>query len=224
MTPIRVLIADDHQLVRQGIHQVLSETAEFEIVGEAGDGHEALKLAQTLAPDVTVLDVSMPGLSGIEVAAELRKRNPEARVLMLSVYDHPQYVVEAVRVGAQGYLRKDTDPGELRAAVRALAHGESFFSPVVARHLSAAVRGEVAPPEPSRQVDILTRRERQVLEGIARGSTNKEIAAHLGLSSRTVESYRESLMRKLGIYTVAGLTRLALEAGLLGPSEHPPAP
>lgn len=218
MIPIRVLIADDHQLVRQGIHQVLSEAAGFEIVGEAGDGHEALELAQTLAPDVTVLDVSMPGLSGIEVAAELRKRNPKARILMLSVYDHPQYVVEAVRVGAQGYLRKDTDPAELRTAIRALAQGESFFSPAVARHLSAAVRGEVAAPEPGRQVDILTRRERQVLEGIARGSTNKEIAAHLGLSSRTVESYRESLMRKLGIYTVAGLTRLALEAGLLGPS------
>ena len=217
MSPIRVLIADDHHLVRQGIHQVLSETPGFEIVGEAADGLEALRLAQSLAPDVTVLDVSMPGLSGIEVAVELRKQQPDARILMLSVYDHQQYVVEAVRVGAQGYLRKDTDPAELRTAIRALARGESYFSPAVARHLSAAVRGEAGPPEPSRQVDILTRRERQVLQGIARGSTNKEIASELGLSSRTVESYRESLMRKLGIYTVAGLTRLALEAGLLEP-------
>ncbi len=217
MTAIRVLIADDHQLVRQGIHQVLSETDDFEIVGEAGDGHEALRLAVALNPDVTVLDVSMPGMSGIEVAAELRKRNPAARILMLSVYDHQQYVVEAVRVGAQGYLRKDTDPGELRNAIRALARGESFFSPAVARHLSAAVRGEAGPPDAGRQIDALTRRERQVLEGVARGMTNKETAAHLGLSSRTVESYRESLMRKLGIYTVAGLTRLALEAGLLDP-------
>jgi DNA-binding NarL/FixJ family response regulator len=212
MTAIRIVIADDHHLVREGIRQVLQSGHEFEVVGQAGNGTEALRLAESLAPDVLVLDVSMPGLSGLEVTAALRDRSSPVRVLVLSVHDHPQYVIEAVRSGARGYLRKDTEPAELRRAIRAVAGGESFFSPSVARHLSAAIQGGGEPQAPADRLAALTPREREVLMGIAEGHTNKEIAAALGLSSRTVESYRESLMRKLGIYTVAELTRLALEA------------
>ena len=208
---IRIVIADDHHLVREGIRQVLQAGEEFEVVGQASNGAEALRLAESLRPDVLVLDVSMPDRSGIEVTAALRDRGSPVKVLVLSVHDHPQYVVEAVRAGARGYLRKDTEPAELRRAIRAVAGGESFFSPSVARHLSAAIQGDTTKSAADRLAG-LTPRERDVLRGIAEGSTNKEIAAGLGLSSRTVESYRESLMRKLGIYTVAELTRLALEA------------
>jgi DNA-binding NarL/FixJ family response regulator len=212
MSAIRVVISDDHHLVREGIRQVLMAGDEFEIVGEAGDGTEALRLAESLAPDVLVLDVSMPGQSGIEVTSALRDRASPVRVLMLSVHDHPQYVLAAVRAGARGYLRKDTQPAELRRAVRAVARGEALFSPSVAHHLSAAIQGGDEVETAASRLAALTPRERDVLLGIAEGRTNKEIAHVLGLSSRTVESYRESLMRKLGIYTVAELTRLALEA------------
>ena len=208
---IRIVIADDHHLVREGIRQVLQAGDEFDVVGQASDGAEAFRLTESLSPDVLVLDVSMPGQFGIEVTAALRDRSSPVRVLVLSVHDHSQYVIEAFRAWARGYLRKDTEPAELRRAIRAVARGESFFSPSVARHLSAAIQGDTAPGAADR-LAALTPRERDVLRGIAQGSTNKEIAAALGLSSRTVESYRESLMRKLGIYTVAELTRLALEA------------
>lgn len=212
MSAIRIVIADDHHLVREGIRQVLQAGDEFEVVGQASNGAEALGLAESLAPDVLVLDVSMPDQSGIEVTAALRERSSPVKVLMLSVHDHPQYVVEAVRAGARGYLRKDTEPAELRRAIRAVARGEAFFSPSVARHLSAAIQSGTAEQSAAGRLGALTPREREVLQGIAEGRTNKEIAAGLGLSSRTVESYRESLMRKLGLYTVAELTRLALEA------------
>lgn len=213
MGAIRVVLADDHPLVREGVRQVLlAARGEFEIVGEAGNGVEVLRLVERVAPDVLVLDISLPGRSGIEVAQALQRGAPEVRILMLSVHDHGQYVVESVRAGAQGYLRKDTEPAELRRAIRAVAMGESFFSPAAARHLSAALRGDPPSPNRDRRLAVLTRRERQVLSGIVAGSTNRQIAAELGLSTRTVESYRESLMRKLGVYTVAGLTRLVLEA------------
>ena len=211
MTAIRIVIADDHQLVREGIRQVLASTAEFEVVGEAGDGDEALRLTRELAPDVLLLDVSMPQRSGLEVAVAVRDLGVATSILMLSVHDHPQYVLEGVRAGARGYLRKDTEPAELRKAIRALASGESFFSPAVAAHLTDAVLGGERGGA-ARRLASLTKRERQVLSGVTQGSTNKQIAVALGLSPRTVESYRESLMRKLGVYTVAGLTRLALEA------------
>jgi DNA-binding NarL/FixJ family response regulator len=211
MKTVRIVIADDHQLVREGIRQVLASASEFEVVGEAGDGDEALRLARELTPDVLLLDISMPQRSGLEVASAVRDLGLATSILMLSVHDHPQYVLEGVRAGARGYLRKDTEPAELRKAIRALANGESYFSPAVAAHLTDAVQG-VEPPGAARRLASLTRRERQVLTGVTQGSTNKQIAVALGLSPRTVESYRESLMRKLGVYTVAGLTRLALEA------------
>jgi DNA-binding NarL/FixJ family response regulator len=162
-----------------------------------------------------VLDISMPGQSGLQVAAELRRRAPGTRVLILSMHDNTEYVLETVRAGAHGYLLKDTAAVELRGAIRAVRRGESYFSPPIASRVSAALRGALEPQSPG-TLDQLTAREREVLVGVARGRTNREIALELGISHRTVETHRESLMKKLGIRTVAGLTRLALEAGLVG--------
>jgi DNA-binding NarL/FixJ family response regulator len=214
---IRIMLVDDHALVREGVRHVLTSTPGFEVVAEAGDGETALKLAPEAAPDLVVLDLSMPGGTGLDVATRLRVELPEVRILILSVHDHPEYVLGAVRAGAQGYLRKDTSPAELREAIRAVARGESYFSPNVARHLTAAVRGESERGTPVERLVKLAPREREVLGGIAAGETSREIAARLGLSPRTVETYRENLMRKLEIRTVAGLTRFALDAGLVVP-------
>lgn len=214
-TPIRVLVADDHAIVRTGIRHVLENEPGFTVVAEASTGTEALELAARLQPDVAVLDISMPGESGLKVAAELRTKSPDTHVLILSMHDNTEYVLEAVRAGAHGYLLKDTAATELCAAIRAVRRGESYFSPPIAGRLSAVVRGD-AEPTPVGALGQLTARERQVLVGIAQGHTNREIAQQLGISHRTVETHRESLMRKLEVRTVAGLTRLALEAGLVG--------
>jgi DNA-binding NarL/FixJ family response regulator len=212
--PIRVLVADDHAIVRTGIRHVLAGEPGFEVVAEASNGTEALALALELRPDVVVLDISMPGVSGLQAAAELRRGSPETRVLILSMHDNTEYVLESLRAGVHGYLLKDSAAAELGDAIRAVRRGETFFSPPVARRLGAVMRGELGR-EPPDALAQLTGRERQVLVGVARGQTNKEIAQELGISHRTVESHRESLMRKLDVYTVAGLTKIALEEKLI---------
>ena len=214
-TAIRVLVVDDHAVVREGIRSVLERQPGFEVVGEAGDGAGALKLAKTITPDVVVLDVSMPGGSGLRTAAELRAEVPEARVLILSMYDNAEYVMEAVRAGASGYLLKDSAAAELRNAVTSVHEGNTYYSGAVAEKLSAAKRGEIDRESRAGQLGMLSGREREVLAGITRGLTNKEIGTELGISHRTVETHRESLMRKLRIHTVAGLTKFALETGLV---------
>ena len=214
-TMIRVLVVDDHAVVREGIRSVLERQPGFEVVGEAADGVAGLRLAQALTPDVVVLDVSMPGGSGLRTAAELRTQVPEARVLILSMYDNAEYVLEAVRAGASGYLLKDSAATELRQAITAVHTGATYFSAAVAAQLSAAKRGEIDRESLTGKLGLLSGREREVLAGIARGLTNKEIGTELGISHRTVETHREGLMRKLRIHTVAGLTKLALEAGVV---------
>ena len=212
---IRVLIADDHAVVREGIRHVLSSDIGFEVVGEASDGAQAVSLATKLEPDVVVLDLSMPEVSGLDAAARIRATLPGVCILILSIHDHEEYVLQSVRAGAHGYLRKDSSPAELRAAIRALYDGGSVFSPPVARTLSSALRNERVELERKARIANLTPRERAVLVAIARGSTNKEIASDLGISVRTVESHRETLMKKLGVRGAASLTRVAIDAGLL---------
>ena len=215
--PVRIVVADDHTLVRAGITGVLAATPGVEVAGEAATGAEAIQLVAAIDPDLVLLDISMPGMSGLEACATLRAEYPELKILMLSVHDDPEYVVESVKAGASGYLRKDATPNELRDAIQAVIRGDAFFSPAVARQLSVALRGEtpvVGKPDHQAKLDKLTKRETDVLVGVVRGLTNKEIASELGLSPRTIESYRETLMRKLGIYTVAELTRFALDVGL----------
>lgn len=213
--PIRVLIADDHAIVREGIRQVLDGTEGIQVVGEAATGEEAVERAGTLVPDVAVLDVSMPGESGLEVAKQLKRAFPATRVLMLSVYDNMEFVLEAVRAGADGYLLKDSSPGELRDAIRRVHGGESAFSAVAARQLSAALRQEEQNRERAERVASLTPRELDVLRHVVAGRTNKETASALGISHRTVETHRENILKKLGVRSVAELTRLALEMGLV---------
>src|SRR5215211_6579041 len=214
---IRILVADDHAVVREGIRHVLATQHGFDIAGEAASGVEAVKLAGECAPDVVVLDVSMPNGTGLEVIGDMRRAAPQARVLILSVHDEAEYVLQAVRAGAHGYLRKDSSPNELRDAVRAVDRGESFFSAAMAVRLGDALRGESDRMTRVSKLALLTGREREVLEGIANGETNKEIAARYGISPRTIETHRESLMRKLEIHNVAGLTRFAVEEGLVAP-------
>jgi DNA-binding NarL/FixJ family response regulator len=199
--------------VRSGIRHVLESEPGFEVVGEAATGSEVVGLAARLNPDVVVLDISMPGESGLQIAARLRDTSPEPRVLILSMHDNAEYVLESVRAGAHGYLLKDTAATELRSAIRTICRGESYFSPPIASRLREALRGEHETHAGS--LAQLTGREREVLLGVVRGRTNKEIAGELGISHRTVETHRESLMRKLKIRTVAELTRFALGAGLI---------
>lgn len=211
---IRVLVADDHSIVREGIRHVLEATPGIEVVAEASNGREAIEQAQAREPDVALLDITMPEKSGIEVAAALRNVAPKVAVLILSMHDEGEYVLEAFRVGARGYLLKDASPAEMRDAVRAVHAGETYFGPPIAARLTEGLRDARERDRERRALDQLTGREREVLVGITEGRTNKEIAAHLGISPRTVESHRESLMKKLGIRTVAGLTKLALEHDL----------
>jgi DNA-binding NarL/FixJ family response regulator len=213
--PIRIVVVDDHAIVREGVRRVFTGSPEFALVAEAGDGETALALAGEHEPDVMLLDLTMPGLSGLEVTARLKQRAPSTRVLILSMHDHPEYVLRAVRAGAHGYVLKDASPEHLRDAVRMVHAGSEYFSPPVAAQLSAALRGEIAVEQRRAQLDRLTPREREVLAEIASGGSNKEIGAKLGISPRTVETHRESLMKKLRIHTVAGLTRFALEVGLV---------
>lgn len=210
----RVLIADDHAVVREGIRHVLGSAPDFEIVGEAASGAEAVRVAQQARPDVVVLDISMPDGTGFEILAKLRQALPDARVLILSIHDDERYVMESVRAGAHGYLCKDSPPAELRDAIRALHRGESYYSAVVAQRLMTAQQADNVRVERAGRIASLTPRERDVLRGIVRGQTNKEIAARLEISSRTVESHRENLMQKLEVKHVAALTRLALEEGI----------
>jgi len=223
---IRVLVADDHLVVREGIRHVLEDApgGGLRVVAEAATGPETLEQATRERPDVVLLDLTMPGASGLDIVRRLRASLPDTRVLILSVHDDREYVLESVRAGAHGYLRKDSSPADLRQAIHAVFAGDSFFSPQVARHLTDALQSGAPGDDAGAGTALteLTARERDVLLRVARGLTNRETAAELGISVRTVEAHRDSLMRKLRIHTVAGLTRLAIEQGLLADGATPP--
>jgi DNA-binding NarL/FixJ family response regulator len=213
---VRVIIADDHAVVRQGIRSVLEEGGGLQVVAEAADGGEALALVEEHRPDVVLLDVSMPGKTGLEVAKELREAGREIGILVLSMHDEPEYVLEAVRAGADGYVLKDVAPAELRDAVAAVRDGREYFSARVTHQLGVGLREELEREQLRGRLDSLTARERQVLVMVAGGHTNRSIARELEISPRTVETHRERVMAKLRIRTVAGLTRFVLEQGLDG--------
>jgi len=212
--PIRVIVADDHSVVREGIRTVLEASNDFDVIAEAATGEEALRLIAEHDPDVAILDITMPELSGIEVITRLRERAARTSVLILSMHDHPEYVLGAVRAGADGYLMKSAGPAEVRDAVRAVAEGRESFSRRVTQQLSSALRDEAGRETSRDRLEQLTPREKEVLVRVAEGRTSREIAEEFGISHRTIETHRESIMRKLGIRTVAGLTRFALEAGI----------
>lgn len=208
---LKVVIADDHSVVRQGIRGVLEAIEGLEVVGEAGDGDEALEMVMELKPDVVVLDVNMPGKTGLEVTTELRQEGHPARVLILSMHDDPEYVLQAVRAGADGYVLKDAAPAELRDAVEAVHEGREYFTDRVTQQLSVGLRQEIEEEQLRTRLDSLTNRETEVLLHVAEGMTNREIGEKLEISPRTVETHRERVMDKLRIRTVAGLTRFVVE-------------
>ena len=207
---IRILLADDHAVVRQGFKMILAAQPDMEIVGEAGNGREALDLAGQLQPDVAVMDVAMPELNGIEATRRLADLSPRTRVLALSMHKDSVYVREILRAGARGYLLKDSISSDLLAAVRAVARGEGYLSPGVSDAVLNDYRRHVTDP-----IDLLSSREREVLQMIAEGKTNKEIATVLNLSVYTVDAHRGRIMEKLNMHSVNELVRLAVRAGLV---------
>jgi DNA-binding NarL/FixJ family response regulator len=209
---IRVLLIDDHALVRAGIRALVSEVDGVEVVGEAGNAGEALPLIEKLQPDIVLLDLSMPGLSGFEVLADTAKRFPNIRVIVLTVHDSGHYAVEALRAGAAGFVPKSAASVELHEAIRSVAAGKNYVSGEVARK---AVLQQAKVTEQNQLLQKLTPRQREILTLIADGHTMKDIARSLSISVKTVESHRAQLMERLGIYEVASLVRFSIRMGLV---------
>ena len=217
MKPIRVLLADDHTLVRAGLRMLIEGLPNMEVVGEASDGLALLELAAKLQPQIVLMDIAMPGLNGLEATGRLTKNWPEMRVLILSMHQNAEYVRQALRQGAVAYLLKDAAPMELELALKAVLNGETYLSPAVSKGVVSdyvqRLRSEDHP------ADQLTPRQKEVLQLIAEGQSTKEIARRLDLSVKTVESHRTQLMKQLDIHAVAGLVRYAVRAGLVSPME-----
>ena len=207
---IRILLADDHGIVRQGFRMILAAQPDMEILGEASNGREAVEQAERLQPDVVVMDVAMPDLNGIEATRRMATAAPRARVLALSMHKDSVYVREILKAGARGYLLKDAFDRDLLAAIRAVARGEGYLSPAVSDAVLSDYRRHVTDP-----IDLLTSREREVLQMIAEGKTNKEVATTLGLSVYTVDAHRGRIMEKLNVHSASELVRVALRHGLV---------
>jgi DNA-binding NarL/FixJ family response regulator len=216
MSATRILLADDHALVRRGVRLILDAEPDLTVVGEAGDGAEAVAMARELEPDLAVLDISMPRMTGIQAARELSRRTPAPRILMLSMHDNEQYFFEALKAGACGYVLKSAADEDLVTACRAAMRDEPFLYPGVAStlvrdFLHRMRRGERTP------TSVLTPREEEVVKLIAEGSSSKEIARMLTISIKTVERHRENILAKLGLRDRVDLTRYAIRAGLVQP-------
>lgn len=205
----RLLLADDHNIVRQALRGLL-EAAGHQVIGEASDGHEALKLARALNPDIAVLDLSMPMLNGLDAAREMRRQSPAIRTILLTMYTDKGYVLQALRAGARGYVLKTQAAEDLISAIREILRGETYLSPGVAASVVDAFLENT-----DESADPLTARERQILQLVAEGNTTKEIARLLNISFKTAESHRNHIMKKLDIHEVAGLVRYAIRKGLL---------
>jgi len=211
---LRILLADDYALIRAGIKSFLAGESRFEVVGEVDNGEEAVTEAIRLKPDIVLMDVGMPRLDGVEAARRLRKIKPEIRILALSRHDEKERIHDILQAGARGYVLKDASPAELIGALEAVARGKTYFSPQASHTLIQEYVANYGRPKKS-PVQELSVREREVLVLIAEGSSNKEIAARLFISVRTVETHREHIMRKLEIHNTAGLTKYAITQGLI---------
>jgi DNA-binding NarL/FixJ family response regulator len=212
---MRILLADDHTLVRQGLRRILEEQPEWRVVAEAGNGLDAGSLAADLQPDVVILDIGMPKLNGLEAARQIRKKAPEARVLILSMHADEVHVTKAVEAGATGYLVKDSADRELVNAVTATAEGKSYFSPAAAAVLLAEYRRTLARRGVTDRYELLSDREREVLQLMAEGHSTKAIAAELGVSPATIETHRAHVFEKLDLHSVAEAVLYAVRRGLI---------
>jgi DNA-binding NarL/FixJ family response regulator len=212
---MRVLVADDHTLVRAGIRTLVEAIPAVEVVAESGDGREALELIERHRPDVALLDITMPGLNGLEVADRVPKISPKTKIVILSMHADEAYVAQALRAGVAAYLLKDAAASELGIALEAVSRGDTYLSPAISRHVvDGFLKGADARPEP---LAGLTPRQREILQLIAEGNGTKEIAGALGVSVKTVETHRSQLMDRLDIHDVPGLVRFAIRAGLVSP-------
>lgn len=214
MGSIRVLLADDHVLVRAGFRNMLQTLNGVDVIAEADDGRQALSLVEEHRPDVVLMDIAMPGLNGLEAATRVSEDFPGVNVVILSMHANEEYVLRALRAGAAGYLLKDADPAELELAVRAAVRGETYLSPRISRQVTEYVQ---RTGEETSSLERLTPRQREVLQLIAEGHTSRGIAHILDISVKTVETHRAGLMDRLGIRDIAGLVRYAIQKGIVSP-------
>lgn len=212
---IRIVLADDHGIVRKGLRFVLEQEPAMEVVGEAGDGREAIRLAEELKPDVVVMDIAMPNLNGIDATAQIVKREPRAGVIILSVHSDESYILRALTAGAKGYLLKDSADNDLVRAVQAVAQGRPFFSPAITQTLLEDYMRYLQQRGLEDTYDLLTEREREVLQLLAEGRSNKEVAGLLNLSLYTVETHRTHLMQKLNLHNTAEIVLYAVRKKII---------
>jgi DNA-binding NarL/FixJ family response regulator len=215
MGKIRILICDDHGIVRKGLRLQLEQREEFEVLGEAADGREAVRLAEELAPDVVIMDIAMPNLNGIDAAAQMVKRNPELRVIILSMHSDESYLTRALTAGVKGYLLKETADLDLYRAVQAVAQGKVFFSPAMANTLLEDYMRQLQQRGLQDSYDLLTDREKEILQLLAEGKSNKEVAATLDVSTYTVETHRTHLMQKLNLHSSADIVLYAVRKKII---------
>lgn len=213
MSDLRVMIVEDHALVRAGMRALLQKISGIEVVADVGDGAEALKVVQRDAPDLVLMDIAMPGLNGLDATARIMKESSTTRVILLSMYANEEYLRQALQIGASGYLLKGAELSELELAIRTVSRGETYLTPAVAKYVVEAYRNRSG--EPSSPLARLSGRQREILQLIAEGCTTKDIAQRLNLSVKTVETHRAQLMERLEIHDVPGLVRLAIRVGLV---------
>jgi DNA-binding NarL/FixJ family response regulator len=215
MPPTRVLIADDHPLIRSGLRALLGREKEFEVVGEAADGYQALELVEQLKPDVVMLDVSMPRLNGIDVAKKISATTPSTRIIIVSIHSDESYVLRALKAGAKGYLLKASPEGDILNAVRAVAAGQAYLSPEMSRLLVEEYVREMRYRGVEDSYDLLSIREKEILQLLSSGTSNREIAEMIHVSVATVETHRTNIFQKLGIHSLPELILYAVRKGLL---------
>ena len=212
MPALRILLVDDHALVRAGMRSLLASFPDFEVVGETDDGAKAVDLAGKLQPNLILMDIAMHGLNGLDATARIRNQFPDVRVVILSMHSNEEYVFQALRAGASGYLLKDSATSELEFAIRSVSRGETYLSPPISK---AVVDGYVQRMMTEQPLDLLTPRQREILQLVAEGRSTKEIAHRLTLSVKTIEAHRSQIMERLGIRDIPGLVRFAVRAGLI---------
>lgn len=214
-TKKRILIVEDHTLLRAGIRSLLQQDMELEIAGETDNGRDAVRMIESLAPDLVLMDISMPGMNGIEAMTDIKRRYPKTHVLVLTAHKADEYIHESLRAGADGYILKDATHDELRVAIRSVLNGKTYLSPDISKKVITAYLGTDKAATSGSSWDMLTHREREVLKLVAEGHPNKYIADYFCLSVKTIEKHRSNLMKKLDLHNASMLTAYAIERGLV---------